>query len=86
MRKVLKLQFKTEEGKTKVITINNPKEGLAKDVVKAAMQKIVDADVFYNEGEKVYAKVASAKYYTTQSDDIFTTEDEEETATTEAAQ
>lgn len=71
MKKVLKLKFKTAEGKTSMITVRYPKEDLSADVVKSAMQKIVDADAFEKDGVKVYAKVVGAEYYTTQADDIF---------------
>lgn len=71
MKKVLKLKFKTAENKNAVITVRYPKEDLGSDVVKAAMQKIVDADSFEKNGVKVYAKVVGANYYSTQSDDIF---------------
>ena len=71
MKKVLKLKFKTAENKNAVITVRYPKEDLSADVVKAAMQKIVDADSFEKNGVKVYAKVVGANYYSTQSDDIF---------------
>ena len=71
MKKVLKLKFKTAENKNAVITVRYPKEDLSSDVVKAAMQKIVDADSFEKNGVKVYAKLVGANYYSTQSDDIF---------------
>ena len=71
MKKVLKIKFKTAENKNAVITVRYPKEDLSSDVVKAAMQKIVDADSFEKNGVKVYAKVVGANYYSTQSDDIF---------------
>ena len=71
MKKDLKLKFKTAENKNAVITVRYPKEDLSSDVVKAAMQKIVDADSFEKNGVKVYAKVVGANYYSTQSDDIF---------------
>ena len=71
MKKVLKLKIKDENGKTTVISIANPKLDLSLDVVKASMQKIVDADSFEKNGVKVYAKVVGANYYSTQSDDIF---------------
>ncbi|KAA8792355.1 DUF2922 domain-containing protein [Lactobacillus crispatus] len=71
MKKVLKLKFKTAENKTSMITVRYPKENLAADVVKAAMQKIVDAAAFEKDGVAIYAKVVGAEYYTTQTDDIF---------------
>ena len=41
MKKVLKLKFKTAEGKTSMITVRYPKQDLSSETVKSAMQKIV---------------------------------------------
>ena len=63
--------MKKTEGKTSMITVRYPKEDLSADVVKSAMQKIVDAAAFEKDGVAIYAKVVGAEYYTTQTDDIF---------------
>lgn len=73
--KVLKLTFKNSKGKKSNLTIQNPKDGLDENTVKTAMQGIVDANVFEKEEINLYSSVVSAKYYTMQSDSIFTTED-----------
>lgn len=73
-KKVLKLSFKNQKDKTKTITIANPKEGLSKEVVQDAMSKIVAAKAFSKEKVELYTSVDSAKYYTTQSDEIFDAE------------
>lgn len=75
-KRVLKLSFKNEKNKTKTITIANPKEGLSKEAVQDAMAKIVGAKAFSKEEVNLYATVDSAKYYTTQSDEIFDTDAE----------
>ena len=75
-KKVLKLNFKNQKDKIKTITIANPKEGLSKEVVQDAMSKIVEAKAFSKEEVNLYATVDSAKYYTTQSDEIFDTDAE----------
>ena len=75
-KKVLKLNFKNPKDKTKTITIANPKEGLSKEVVQDAMSKIVAAKAFSKEEVELYTSVDSAKYYTTQSDEIFDTDAE----------
>ncbi|OYR96272.1 DUF2922 domain-containing protein [Lactobacillus taiwanensis] len=76
MKKVLKLHFKNAKDKTKMITIADPKEGLSKDVVQASMDQIVAAKAFSKEEVALYESVDSAKYYTTQSDNIFDTDAE----------
>ncbi|WP_289760572.1 DUF2922 domain-containing protein [Lactobacillus taiwanensis] len=75
-KKVLKLNFKNEKGKTKTITIANPKEGLDKAVVQDSMSKIAGAKAFIKDEVALYESVDSAKYYTTQSDNIFDTDAE----------
>lgn len=76
MKKVLKLHFKNAKDKTKMITIADPKEGLSKDVVQASMDQIVAAKAFIKDEVALYESVDSAKYYTTQSDNIFDTDAE----------
>ena len=49
MNKVLKLIFTNSKGKTSVITLHNPKSVDA-DTAKAAMQKVIDANIFDNSG------------------------------------
>ena len=75
--KVLKLTFENSKGRKNSLTIQKPKNGLDEATVKAAMQKIADADVFEKEEISLYHKVVGAKYYTTDSEEIFTTEDKD---------
>ena len=75
-KKVLKLNFKSQKNKIKTITIANPREGLSKEVVQDAMSKIVAAKAFSKEEVELYTSVDSAKYYTTQADEIFDNEAE----------
>lgn len=49
MNKVLKLIFTNSKSKTSVITLHNPKSVDA-DTAKAAMQKVIDANIFDNSG------------------------------------
>lgn len=71
MKKVLKLVFKDSEYKTGTITIQDPKPDLAKETVQAAMEKIAATGAFGKAGVTFYSIVDSAKYYTTQSDELF---------------
>ena len=73
-KKVLKLNFKNQKDKIKTITIANPKEGLSKEVVQDAMTKIAATKAFTKDEVVLYDSVDSAKYYTTQSDEIFDAE------------
>lgn len=71
--KVLKLTFADGSNgyKNKTITIKSPKKGLTKETVQTAMDQIVSANAFSSADLPVYAKTISAKYYTSQTDNIF---------------
>lgn len=71
--KVLKLTFAdgSNDYKNKTITIKSPRKGLTKETVQTAMNQIVSANAFSFADSPVYAKVISAKYYTSQTDNIF---------------
>lgn len=47
---LLKMNFKNEEGKQTTLTLKNIKENLAKADVDAAMNAIVDNDIFSSAG------------------------------------
>ena len=70
-KKVLKLVFASSQNKNKTITLNNPKDGLDEATVKSAMDKIAAAKAFDLDGVVIYDTVVGAKYYTTETDDIF---------------
>lgn len=71
----LDLNFITENGKTRKITINRPAPGLTETQVKEAMQAISDAEIFVSDGVLLYEDIRSARYVTTGVDEVF---DEEE--------
>ena len=73
-KKVLKLNFKNQKDKIKTLTIANRREVLSKEVVQYEISKIVEAKAFSKEEVELYTSVDSAKYYTTQSDEIFDAE------------
>ena len=72
--KTLELQFGTAAGKTKKISLRHAKEGVTADVAKAAMNTIVDKDIFVKDGVDVYAKSKGAQYVTRTVEDIFKAE------------
>jgi hypothetical protein len=47
MAKTLELQFGTEQGGTTRLTVDNPKEPVDNVTVKASMEQIVAAGIFY---------------------------------------
>lgn len=69
--KVLNLTFTDENNNNTTMVIANPKESLTQEKVQAAMDKIVAAKVFSRLGVNKFNAVVGAKYYTTQSDAIF---------------
>lgn len=74
--KVLKLTFTDAENNNTTISLANPKEGLTQEQTKAAMEQIASANAFSRLGVNKFAKVVGAKYYTTQSDAIFSNKGE----------
>ncbi|RAV79383.1 DUF2922 domain-containing protein [Aerococcus mictus] len=71
----LELLFKTEEGKTKKVTIKEPKEDVSAEVAQAALAAIVDADIFANEdGFDPYATATGARYVRRTVTDIYQVE------------
>ncbi len=66
MAKTLELNFNAEFGSAKV-SVRNPKESLTPTEIKAAMDQIILADVFFsNDGKLVSAKSARMIDRTTQ--------------------
>lgn len=71
----LELNFKTEEGRNKRLTIDYPKLDLTAEEIIPVMQTIVDTDIFYKEGEDSYGAVDSARYIETTIEEIFDNDD-----------
>ena len=70
----LDLNFLTEEGKKKKITLNSPKAELTEEEVTQAMNAIVDSKLCENGGAINYFEVKGARYVTTAVEDIFEVE------------
>lgn len=83
--KVLKLVFEAGDGKHRTLVISNPKEGLTEAQVRDAMKDIISGKMFVKDGFQKFAKIVSAKYYSSQSDEIFADKTDEEAAETKPA-
>ncbi|MGE8203421.1 DUF2922 domain-containing protein [Heyndrickxia sp. NPDC080065] len=59
--KTLELQFNTEDNKTARISIEDPIEPVDTANVKAAMEKIIAADVFRNSMGSSYTEIKGAR-------------------------
>ena len=70
----LDLNFLSEEGKKKKITLNSPKAELTEEEVTQAMDAIVDSKLCENGGAINYFEVRGARYVTTAVEDIFEVE------------
>ena len=70
----LELQFTTEEGKSRSMSINAPALNLEPEVVQAAMDSIAAQNIFEQEGVKIYNQVKGARYVTRSVDEIFESE------------
>ena len=67
----LELNFKSEEGKSKKITIRRPIAGLTESEVLPAMQAIVASDIFMVDGIDQYATATSASYVRRSVEEVF---------------
>ena len=70
----LELQFATEEGKSRSMSINEPALDLEPEVVQAAMETIAAQNIFVQEGVQIYNQVKGARYVTRSVDEIFESE------------
>lgn len=64
MAKRLELRFKTEDGKTKVIGVDQPIVDLDPMVVQTAMEQIISQGMFEVEGFKQFTEIKDARYVT----------------------
>ena len=67
----LELQFATEEGKSRLMSINEPALDLEPKVVQTAMETIAAQNIFEQEGVQIYNKVKGARYVTRSVDEVF---------------
>lgn len=74
MTKRLEMRFKTEEGKNRVIGIDQPKTNVEPVIVQEAMEQIIAQDMFEIDGFKTFAKIKGARYVTRSVDDILNLE------------
>lgn len=74
MSTTLELRFKTGEGKSKTLGISQPVMDLDSAVVEAAMQKVVDQNMFEKEGVNLFESIKGARYVTRTVDELFETE------------
>lgn len=70
MNKRLEMRFETEEGKSRVIGVDQPKLDLDPAVVQTAMEQIIAQDMFEMDGFKTFSKIKGARYVTRTVDDI----------------
>lgn len=70
MSKKLEMQFITEEGKNRVIALDQPKENLDVETVQSAMEAIIAQDMFTADGYKVFSGIKGARYVTRVVEDI----------------
>lgn len=72
--KKLDLNFISESGKSKKITLNSPKENLTEEEVTQAMEAITDSKLCLSGGAINYYEIKGARYVTTAVEDIFEVE------------
>ncbi|HLR91550.1 MAG TPA: DUF2922 domain-containing protein [Atopostipes sp.] len=70
----LELQFATEEGRTRSLSVNQPAMDLDPAVVEEAMNTIAAQNIFEQEGIQIYNTVKGARYVTRAVEDVFQNE------------
>lgn len=60
--KKLQLNFKTQDGKKRGLTLNLIKEDLDPVTIRTAMEKIIKSRLFAKEDLQIYTEVVNAKY------------------------
>lgn len=67
--KVLKMNFRTEEGRSVSVNLSNPVDNPPEADVSAAMEMVVNNDIFNTSSGSITEKV-NAVVITTQTDEI----------------
>lgn len=67
----LELQFATEEGKSRTLSVNKPALNLEPGVVQSAMEAIAAQGIFEVEGVQLFNQVKGARYVTRVVEDVF---------------
>ena len=68
----LELKFGTADGKTRSLSVKNPKSGLTSAELQPAMAAIIGLNVFEVKGVNPYASVNSARYVERTVTDVIT--------------
>ncbi len=68
----LELKFGTADGKTRSLSVKNPKSGLTSAELQPAMASIIGLNVFEVKGVNPYATVSSARYVERTITDVIT--------------
>lgn len=68
----LELKFGTADGKTRSLSVKNPKSGLTSAELQPAMASIIGLNVFEVKGVNPYATVNSARYVERTITDVIT--------------
>ncbi|WP_334332081.1 MULTISPECIES: DUF2922 domain-containing protein [unclassified Companilactobacillus] len=69
--KKLQLKFKTADGKNKDLVLSYVKDGLDKDTVREAMNKIQASKLFEKNTYQLYNEILGAKYVDREESTIF---------------
>ena len=70
----LEMKFGTADGKTKNVSLKNPKAGLTSLEIQPVMQTIVGLDAFEVKGINPYATLNGARYVQRSITDVFAAE------------
>lgn len=71
----LELKFKNSVGKAKTVSVKEPRAGIDRATAEAAVNQLVNADIFVDESGDAYAVGVGARYVQRTVNDIYSVED-----------
>lgn len=71
MDKILQMEFKSVAGKSRTLTLNNPRANLDRETVETAMDQLIAADAFEKDADGLYAVKQAARYVETITTPVF---------------
>lgn len=72
--RTLALNFKSAEGKSKAVRLNNPQDQVSADQAKTAMDAIRDTDIFKDDAGDLYAASVNAEMIVKTTEEVYKAE------------
>ncbi|MBR7928323.1 DUF2922 domain-containing protein [Aerococcaceae bacterium zg-ZUI334] len=69
------MSFKNQAGKSKKVSINNPRTGIDRQTAENAVKKFVDSPIFVDESGDAYEKAVNAQYVRRTVNEVYRNEE-----------